>query len=156
MKFQLIIKITLMALLCNVFALRAQSDNEEQKLRQTIELFGQAFVNADVKTLDALLTEKYRHTNSGSKAFGKTQWLKWIAGRQQATTSGELKYTSYQTEDLQIVLYGGSAVVTGRNIAKGIDKNKAFMVDIRFTHLWVKENEQWKRAAFQDAKTKLN
>lgn len=132
----------------------AKETSQETELAQTIEKFNQAFMQADVKVLDTLLTEQYLHTNSGSKAFNKASWLKWIKGRQASVKAGKLKYDSYQTEDLEMVLYQDAAVVTGRNIAKGKDADKAFSVDIRFTHLWVKQDGQWKRASFHDAPAK--
>lgn len=133
---------------------QANPSDEETKLRQTIEKFNQAFMQADVSTLDSLLTEQYLHTNSGNRAFAKNSWLKWIKSRQAAVEAGKLIYTSYQTQDLDIVLYPDAAVVTGRNIAKGRNDDKPFEVDIRFSHLWVKQAGQWRRASFHDAPAK--
>lgn len=132
----------------------AKSSNPQAELAQAIEKFNQAFMQADIKVLDTLLTEEYLHTNSGSKAFNKASWLNWIKGRQASVKAGTLKYDSYRTEDLEMVFYQDAAVVTGRNIAQGKDADKPFSVDIRFTHLWVKQDGHWKRASFHDAPTK--
>lgn len=132
----------------------SQNKYPETELHQAIKNFNQAFMQADVATLDNLLTEQYLHTNSGNKAFNKASWLKWVGSRQDAVKSGQLKYDSYLTEDLSIIIYQNSAVVTGRNIAKGISAYKPFNVDIRFTHLWVKQQGKWKRASFHDAPVK--
>lgn len=128
--------------------------DEQARLRQSLETFNLAFVKADTITLDKLLHPDYQHTNSGSKAFGKKAWLKWVKSRQPATQSGELTYQQYVTEDLNIQMFGDSAVVTGRNIASGVNNGEPFTVDIRFTHLWVKNSGHWQRAAFHDSKAK--
>lgn len=123
-------------------------------LNKSIQEFNLAFQNADVVTLKDKLTEDYRHTNSGSKAFGKSAWLKWVGSRKARVDDGSLIYRKYDTKELDIQLYENTAVVTGRNIAEGVDNGQEFTVDIRFTHVWVYESGIWKRAAFHDAKAK--
>jgi len=148
----LFILVLLLACICFTPWSFAQSNKDETSLRQSIALFNQAFISADAETLSQLLHQDYTHTNSGNKAFGKSAWLKWVKSRRLATANGELVYSEYKTEDLVLHIHANSAVVTGRNIARGMNKNKPFIVDIRFTHLWVKADGKWQRAAFHDAK----
>ena len=137
-------------------AVNAESANEDeiQQLKSAIKNFNNAFVSADIGTLDMLLAAEYSHTNSGSKAFGKTSWLNWVKSRKQATDDGVLKYTEYVTEDMVVKMFHGFAIVTGRNIATGINNQKPFKVDIRFTHVWLKRDSRWLRVAFHDAASK--
>ena len=65
--------------------------------------------------------------------------------------SGKLKMESYENADVKIRVYGEVAIVTGRNVAKGKREGKPFITEVRFTHLWVRERGQWKRAAFHDS-----
>ncbi|TQV81062.1 nuclear transport factor 2 family protein [Aliikangiella coralliicola] len=132
----------------------SENSPEEKLLRSAIEKFSSAFVKADLKILDKMLTDNYVHTNSGSKPFGKQAWLGWLKTRKQELDNGLLKYDFYKTEELKVYFHGDSAVVTGRNIASGVKGKEPFNIDIRFTHFWVKIEDSWKRAAFHDAKTR--
>ena len=129
-------------------------DTAEQQLRKTLEAFNLAFQAADTAALEQMLHEDYQHTNSGNRAFGKTAWLNWVASRRGLVEQGQLTYSSYQTRDLVIQLHGGFAVVTGRNTAVGVQSGEAFKVDIRFSHVWVTEQDRWQRLAFHDAPAK--
>jgi ketosteroid isomerase-like protein len=123
----------------------------ERDLRTRISAFDAAFVRGDVDMLDEMLTERYRHTNAGSMPLTKSQWLGWIASRRSRMDEGRLKYDRYATEELDVVMTGDRAIVTGRNRAVGTKEGEEFTVDIRFTHVWVRNEGKWKRAAFHDA-----
>ena len=101
-----------------------------------------------------MLHPNYRHTNSGNRPINKQAWLSWVATRVEKVKQKRLVYQSYETRDLDIQHYPHFAIVTGRNIASGTDMGKPFTVDIRFTHVWVNENEQWQRLSFHDAPAK--
>lgn len=126
----------------------------EITIESSLALFDKAFRHADTVQLEKMLANNYQHTNSGNKPIGKTQWLKWVSGRSRDIKNNTLKYSNYSTIDLVIQNYENFAVVTGRNIADGIDHGKEFKIDIRFTHVWIKELKSWKRLSFHDAPTK--
>lgn len=127
---------------------------DEVSLKAQLADFNLAFMQADAAALAPMLHDAYQHTNSGSKAFGKQAWLGWIASRRDKVTGSELIYHRYDTQDLKLVMGKEMAVVTGRNIATGVDGGKPFSVDIRFTHVWVWEEGRWQRLAFHDAPAK--
>jgi ketosteroid isomerase-like protein len=62
-------------------------------------------------------------------------------------TSGTLKFQSITTDDVQVRVYGNTAVETGRSTMIGQDKNKAVPVDNRFTRVWVKQHGRWRLVA---------
>lgn len=144
----------LVMIFCLVMVVQPGTASEEDELLAAINSFNSAFKQANVLKLDSMLTEYYVHTNSGGKAFGKTAWLNWVASRTARVKEGKLYYREYKTQDLAVVFHQNVAIVTGRNIATGKDDSKDFIVDIRFTHVWIKTSGTWKRAAFHDAKTK--
>jgi ketosteroid isomerase-like protein len=129
-------------------------EDELRELRARVQAFSDAFVKGDVVKLDAMLTDRYVHSNSGSKVLRKKQWLNWVKKRSEKIKAGLIKYDTYTTEELLIEMYGSAAVVKGRNRASGVRDGKPFTLDIRFTHLWVKEAGKWKRAAFHDSPAK--
>src|SRR5687768_12400875 len=62
-------------------------------------------------------------------------------------TSGGLKFQSITTDDVQVRVYGNTAVETGRSTMIGQDKNKVVPRDNRFTRVWVKLHGNWKLVA---------
>ncbi|MEO1263760.1 MAG: nuclear transport factor 2 family protein [Bacteroidota bacterium] len=131
----------------------AQTLNEDGlEVLQALEKFSQAYREADTKTLADLLTEKYVHSNSGGAIIRKKSWLNWVASRKKLIDHKNLIYTDYFNEDVVVEIYGDAAVVHGINISEGTERGNPFYKKIAFTHTWIKENDQWKRASFHDSK----
>jgi ketosteroid isomerase-like protein len=59
-------------------------------------------------------------------------------------TSGELKFQSITTDEVQVRIYGNTAVETGRSTMSGQDRGKAVPRDNRFTRVWVKQQGHWR------------
>jgi hypothetical protein len=64
---------------------------------------------------------------------------------------GTLVVSDYRIEDLNVALYGGSAVVTGVAIASGSRNGDVFDTRLRFSNVWVFKGGAWRRAAFHDS-----
>src|ERR1700750_1111417 len=62
-------------------------------------------------------------------------------------TSGDLKFQSITTDDVQVRVYGDTAVETGRSTMIGQDKGKAVPRDNRFTRVWIKRQGRWQLVA---------
>ena len=62
-------------------------------------------------------------------------------------TSGELKFQSITTDDVQLRVYGNTVVETGRSTMIGQDKGKAVPRDNRFTRVWIKQGARWRLVA---------
>ena len=58
--------------------------------------------------------------------------------------SGELKFQSITTDEVQVRIYGNTAVETGRSTMTGQDKGKAVPGENRFTRVWVKQQGHWR------------
>ncbi len=123
----------------------------ERQVRKRVEQFSQAFVRADAVALAPLLAEDYMHTNANGSVLGKSQWLAYIATRKTELETGRLTLESYANEDVQVRIYGATAVVTGMNRARGKRDGQAFQTRLRFTHVWVYRRGKWLRAAFHDS-----
>ncbi len=129
----------------------AGAADAEREVREAVERFGRAFAEADAPALDILLTEDYVHTNWNGAVLGKSAWLDYVRSRRVELESGALRIDAHTTDDLKVRLHGGVAVVTGGNTTRGERAGQAFETRIRFTHVWVKENGSWRRAAFHDS-----
>ncbi len=145
-----ILSISFLILTTAVFS-PAQSSRSEKEIRALLDRFGKAFVEADAATLETLLADDYVHTNSNGGTLNKARWLDYIRTRNAELKSGRLRVNSYINDDLKIRVYGNTAVVTGRNTSGGERDGKAFSLQLRFTHVWVKQAGQWRRAAFHDS-----
>jgi ketosteroid isomerase-like protein len=62
-------------------------------------------------------------------------------------TSGDLKFQSITTDDVEVRVYGNTAVETGLSIMSGQDKGKTVPRDNRFTRVWVKQQGRWRLVA---------
>jgi ketosteroid isomerase-like protein len=123
----------------------------EREVREAVERFGRAFADADASALDPMLTKDYVHTNWDGAVLGKSGWLDYVRSRRAQLDSGTLRIDAHTTDDLKVRLYGDVAVVTGRNTTRGKRGGDAFETRIRFTHVWVKQDGSWRRAAFHDS-----
>lgn len=124
----------------------------DEDILDVVRQIGHAYRDADVETLDRLVTESYVHTNSSSPPIGKDAWLRWVESRRQALDEGRLRVLEYETDELQVVRHGDAAIVTGRNRAVAEEDGARKESAIRFTMVFVREGGAWKRAAFQDCR----
>ena len=62
-------------------------------------------------------------------------------------TSGDLKFQSITTDDVQVRVYGDTAVETGLSTMIGQDKGKTVPRDTRFTRVWAKQQGHWRLVA---------
>ena len=122
-----------------------------ESVAMALEDFAKAFRTADIEALDRMLTDEYVHTNAGARPIDKQSWLRWMASRREELASGDYVVETYELEDLEIVLYGSVAVVTGIVHSSGTSKNQPFDNRIRITNVWVQDAGHWRRAAFHDA-----
>jgi len=63
--------------------------------------------------------------------------------------SGAAKYQSREISDLNIRVYGNSAVVTGRAVQKGAENGKDYSGDYWFTRVYVNQGGGWVTVARQ-------
>lgn len=63
--------------------------------------------------------------------------------------SGAFQYQSRTISDLNVRVYGDTAVVTGRSIQKGAEDGKDYSGDYWFTRVYVKQSGTWMTVALQ-------
>ena len=130
------------------------SDEEiEEKtisLLRAIDLFNLYFKKADANELDALLTDRYMHTNGSSAPYTKEVWLNYIRSRKSKLDTKALVISDYGMTDITLTFYDQVALVNGVVFSKGEENGTSFDKKFRVTHLWVLKNDQWKRAGFHD------
>ena len=139
-------------MLTGLIMLQTMRLDPSDAVRTAIDEFAVAYATADVQALDALLADPYLHVNGGSgTVIARAEWLAWVATQRAALEAGTLIIDEYEIKDLSMRMRRDSANVTGIVSTRGSRDGVPFSREIRFTNVWVKEGEAWKRAMFHDS-----
>jgi len=121
-------------------ASRDQRSGVEQVIRQLDNERIQAQIHADATALDRIYAADFIGVGPSGRVRTKPQVILDF-------TSGDLKFQSITTDDVQVRVYGNTAVETGRSIMNGQDKGQTVPRDTRFTRVWVKQQGRWRLVA---------
>jgi hypothetical protein len=117
----------------------------EQELIKLEQERAQAVVRGDTAFLDQNTADDYTLTTFRGTLMTKAQLLANFK-------SGEIKLQSQDLDDLQVRVYGDTAVLTGRVTQKGQFLGQDSSGQYRFTRVYVKRNGRWQAAAFQSTR----
>jgi ketosteroid isomerase-like protein len=106
------------------------------------EARNQALLHGDVAALDKMTSDDYTFVTLRGEMRTKSEILKGFA-------SGSFKYESRQIFDLNVRVYGDTAVVTGRSIQKGTENSKDYSGSYWFTRVYIKQDGHWVSVALQ-------
>jgi len=112
----------------------------DQTIRQLDSERIQAQIGADTVTLNRIYADDFIGVGPSGTVRTKLQVIADF-------TSGGLKFQSITTDEVQVRVYGNTAVETGRSTMIGQDKNKVVPRDNRFTRVWVKLHGRWQLVA---------
>ena len=121
-------------------AKRDQRRNIEQAIRRLDDQRIQAQVHADATTLDRIYADDFIGVGPRGTVRTKPQVIADF-------TSGDLKFQSITTDEIQVRVYGNTAVETGLSTMTGQDKGKDVPRDTRFTRVWVNQRGRWRLVA---------
>src|SRR6476620_5716820 len=119
---------------------RDQRSGVEQVIRQLDNERIQAQIHADAEALDRIYAADFMGVGPSGRVRTKPQVISDF-------TSGDLKFQSITTDDVQVRVYGNTAVETGRSTMIGQDKGQTVPRDTRFTRVWVKQQGRWRLVA---------
>ena len=100
----------------------------------------QAQIHADATALDRIYAADFIGVGPSGTVRTKPQVISDF-------TSGDLTFQSITTDDVQVRVYGNTAVETGRSTMNGQDKGQTVPRDTRFTRVWVKQQGRWRLVA---------
>jgi ketosteroid isomerase-like protein len=100
----------------------------------------QAQIHADATALDRIYAADFIGVGPSGGVRTKPQVISDF-------TSGDLKFQSITTDDVQVRVYGNTALETGRSTMIGQDRGQTVPRDTRFTRLWVKQQGRWRLVA---------
>ncbi len=118
----------------------------EKEVLQAEKLWLQAHQNLDLELLEQLMHPDYVIIQPGGIVGSKVDALKsYQEGR---------NWEEANIEDLDIRVYGDTAVVVGKWQARGINQGQSFDYQARYISVWVRHEGSWKMAADQSTEMK--
>jgi len=121
-------------------ASKDQRTSVEQAIRQLDNERIQAQIKADAVALDRIYAEDFIGVGPSGTVRTKAEVISDF-------TSGNLKFQSITTDEVQVRVYENTAVETGLSTMVGQDKGKAVPRDTRFTRVWVNREGRWRLVA---------
>ena len=100
----------------------------------------QAQIHADATALDRIYADDFIGVGPSGTVRTKPQVISDF-------TSGDLKFQSITTDEVQVRVYENTAVETGLSTMVGKDKGKAVPRETRFTRVWIKQTGSWQLVA---------
>ena len=119
----------------------ASSGTEQELLKKNKE-YDEALVREDAAALDRIFADEFIYISTTGELIDKSQQL-------EAIRSGDLKIEYGKSDEVRVRVYGNTAVMTGRFIAKGEFRGKVFEAPERYTAVWVKRQGRWQLVAEQ-------
>src|ERR1043165_1609609 len=117
-----------------------QAGSVDQAIRQLDHERIQAPIGADTAALERIYADDFVGIGPSGTVRTKTQVMSDF-------TSGELRFQSITTDEVQVRVYESTAVETGLSPMVGQDKGKAVPSDTRFTRVWIKQHGGWRLVA---------
>ena len=120
----------------------SQKGNDEQAIRQLLDEISSALSRNDTAALDRSYADSYTLVNENGVLLTK-------APRLAAIKSGELKFESVAFDEVNVRLYGNTAVATYRVTSKAQFKGQEAGGQFRSTVTLVKMKGRWQLVAAQ-------
>jgi hypothetical protein len=114
-------------------------------LDEAIRLFGEAWAQGDIPTLETMLSPSYTHNDASGEHLKREAWLLYAAKRTGRSTQITFR-------DVETRMFGELALVTGFNDMAGggiLNAQDDKGLSIAFTQVWRWEGGRWLREAFQ-------
>jgi len=119
----------------------AHNKDEDDVRRAETDRFA-AMVKADVATLDKLLAPELSYTHGDARVVDKSVFVAELK-------AGVFKYLTIVPNDLNVRVYGNTAVVTGGAGMDIVNKGVPAKIRIRYTNMQIKKNGSWQMVAWQ-------
>ncbi|MBI4962603.1 MAG: nuclear transport factor 2 family protein [Desulfomonile tiedjei] len=113
-----------------------------QDIIQLEQKWASAVSGHDVATLEKLLADNLTHIHATGRVETKAQFI-------DAIRSGDRKYAPIVPEDLNVRIFGDTAIVTGKFDLKVVSKGKEITGVNLFTHVFAKTPAGWQLVAHQ-------
>jgi ketosteroid isomerase-like protein len=122
---------------------RAPSGGTAEQQIKTLEAQRiEAILKSDTSFVEKYFADDYMAIRGDGKLTTKAQEI-------ENSKSGTTKYASIDEHELNIRIYGDTAIANARSSIKATINGKPYSGDVRNTRVWVKDKGNWKLVAFQ-------
>jgi len=128
--------VLLALILTFVAGVNAQSDRQsrvEQELRALVRTWDDAFVKGDTATLDRLLADEFAFVGGPKKADYLASFKTRPADSIQSAVS----------TDIQVQVYGDTAVLVGLDTISGQNKGAPYVSKWLYMDVWIRRDGRW-------------
>jgi ketosteroid isomerase-like protein len=105
----------------------------EQELQNLVRMWDEAYVKGDTATLDRLLADEFAFVGGLKKA----EYLASFKSRNLAIESAV-------STDIQVQVYGDTAILTGLDTITGKNKDQTFVTKWLYLDVWIKRGGKWR------------
>jgi len=123
----------------------SQAGGLEQQLKRMEDDWQKAIKNKEAATLKRIIGEDWVGTDDKGKVLNREPYI-------SQTTSNPDAIESTENFDMQVRVYGDTAVVTGGSREKGTRNGTAYTDTYRWTDVFVKRGGRWQAVVSQWAK----
>ena len=102
----------------------------------------EAYVRRDTAFLEQYLADDYVSTFPDGTVLDKQ-------GEIESLKSGDIALTEMTPSEMNVRMYDGAAVITGRSTIKANVKGEKVSGEYRFTDVWIKQDNRWLAVASQ-------
>jgi ketosteroid isomerase-like protein len=106
----------------------------EEQLRSLVRMWDEATVRGDAATLDRLLADEFAFVGGPNKA----QYLASMRSK-----PSDLSIESAVSSDLQVQVYGNTAIVTGLDTITGKNKGQPYTNKWLYMDVWIRRDGRW-------------
>ncbi len=161
------ILILVLMICCYRTPLRSQSpiSSSEAELRALMAERRQASLEGDSEKIANSMVDDYLQTDISGYVQDKTTWLhEYFNPLAELIKAGKLRWEIYDEKEVQLRLYGDTAVVIGslelKSVGARIDRDRQTWVAdpnasvsgvLRFTRVYVRQNGKWLLAVLHNA-----
>jgi len=115
-----------------------KGSDPEAEILAVEQAWTQAYVHNDVAALDEILADNYRSIDPNGRVVTKADDL---------ARTKTLHYDAFDTTDIQVRVWGDTAVVTGHSDIRGTNAGRAFAANIAFTDTLSRIDGRWRAVA---------
>ena len=117
-------------------------ENTEQEVMHLADTWATAELRGDTTFLESTLADDF--IGIGPLGFMLTK-QEWLARHQ----SGDLKYESFNLDEVKVRMYNDAAILTGRQVQNAAYRGNSIKGQFRTTLVFVQHQGQWRLASLQ-------
>ena len=123
----------------------AQDASADQAVRQAEEQRCEALTHGDIATVERIMSDDSTYTHSSGETQNKAAFVGDLK-------SGKRVYKELKEDDVQVRVYGNTAVLTARTDLHVMNAGKDLQFPMRITVVYVNAGGQWRMVTYQSTR----